>query len=216
MNASTSPSRRTDLGRVVAVSIFALMFLLNAYKLFGGHLDGVVQVTTSVLVMAFYGLLVWAYLRRSPSEHTDMQWSSWLVAFLGTAAPFLVPLVSDGVRGGIGGSVAIAVLSVGLVAMLWALGALGTNISMVPQAREVVSHGPYAVVRHPLYAAEILNVLGMCLGTLGWGPWVVFAALVVFQVMRARREEVLLADRLPGYAEYQARTPMLVPALGGK
>lgn len=216
MNASTFTTQRTDYGRVVAVAIFASMLLLNAYRLFGGHVSSVLGAVISTLILAFYGLLVWAYVRRSPSEHTDRKWSSWLVAFLGTAAPFLQPLVSEGPRGGAVGVLAAVVLAVGLVAMIWALRALGTNISMVPQARTVVAHGPYARVRHPLYTAEIINEFGLCLATVGWGPWAIFGALILFQLLRARREEALLADRLPGYAEYQARTPMLVPALGGK
>lgn len=214
----TSPSpSRIDLGRVVAVTIFALMFLLNAFKLSSGsHSGEIIAVVNALLIMSFYGLLVWAYLKRSPSEHTDRQWSSWLVAFLGTAAPFSIPMVSDGTRGGALGVVAAVVLGLGLAAMLWALGALGTNISIVPQAREVVTHGPYARVRHPLYTAEIFNVIGLCLGTVGALPWVVLVGLVIFQFLRARREEALLVDRLPGYADYQSRTPMLVPWIGAR
>ena len=205
---------RIDVGRIVAVSLFTLMLFVT-----GGHLateDFSEPLTplVSVLTIAFYLLLVAAYLRRSPSSRTDRRWGSWLVAFLGTGAPFAIPLVSDGPRTGLLASAAAVVLAVGLAAMLWALGALGTNISVVPQAREVVTHGPYARVRHPLYAAELLNVVGLCLAATGPWPWVVLVALVTFQVARARREEALLATELPGYAAYRDRTPMLVPALG--
>jgi protein-S-isoprenylcysteine O-methyltransferase Ste14 len=68
-------------------------------------------------------------------------------------------------------------------------------------------------VRHPLYAAELVNVVGLCLAHTGLWPWVVLVALLTFQVIRARREEALLSRELPGYVEYKARTPMLVPAL---
>ncbi|WP_310529970.1 isoprenylcysteine carboxylmethyltransferase family protein [Nocardioides sp.] len=208
---------RIDLGRVVAVTLFAIMLSVNAVRLAGTHpLSHPLSAITTVLTMAFYVLLIWAYLRRSPSTRTDLRWSSWLVAFLGTGAPFAIPLVSrDGFReGGSLAGIAAVVLCLGLAAMLWALGALGTNISVVPQAREVISHGPYSLVRHPLYAAELLNVVGLCLATTGPGPWVVAGALVVFQVLRARREEALLLNELPGYAAYKERTPMLVPAFG--
>lgn len=215
MNPSQQAPARIDAGRVVAVSFFVLMLLLNLPKLFSGALDDPFGSVTSLLIAAFYVLLILSYLRRAPTDRTDRQWTSWLVAFLGTAAPFVIPLVSGGTRTGPAATGAIVVLVVGLVAMLWSLGALGTNISMVPQAREVVTHGPYARVRHPLYAAELLNVVGICLGTIGFGPWLVLIALIVFQVLRARREEALLSSELPGYAEYKARTPMLVPALGG-
>ncbi|KRF07406.1 hypothetical protein ASG88_00715 [Nocardioides sp. Soil777] len=208
--------RRIDSGRVVAVTLFAMLLTLNVMRLASGEPFGnPLVVLNSLLTMAFYALLIWAYLRRSPSNRTDLRWSSWLIALLGTAAPFAVPLVSEGPRAG--GFLALCgagVLALGLGAMLWALGALGTNISVVPQAREVVTHGPYARVRHPLYAAELINVVGLCLAATGLGPWAVMVALVTFQVMRARREEELLSRELPGYADYKSRTPMLVPALG--
>ncbi len=213
---SAKAAGRIDPGRIVAVTLFTCLLLLNVGRLTQEDpLSSPLSTMVSFLTMAFYVLLVWAYLRRTPTERTDRRWTSWVVAFAGTAAPFAIPLVSDGlVTRTLRESVAAVVLGVGLAAMLWALGALGTNISVVPQAREVVTHGPYARVRHPLYAAELLNVVGLCLGHAGPWPWIVLVSLAVLQVMRARREEALLAAELPGYAEYRSRTPMLVPALG--
>lgn len=207
---------RVDVGRVVAVTLFALLLTINVMRLIAGEpFAHPLMAVNGVLTIGFFLLLIRAYLRRAPSSRTDLRWSSWLVALLGTAAPFAIPLVSAGPRdGGVLGLAAVVVLGLGLVAMLWALGALGTNISVVPQAREVVTHGPYARVRHPLYAAELVNVVGLCLAATGPGPWVVLMALVTFQVVRARREEDLLSRELPGYADYRSRTPMLVPALG--
>ena len=213
--STTEPVRRTDPGRILAVVLFTCLLLNAAHLAQDDPLSSPFSTVVTVLTMAFYVLLVWAYLRRTPTDRTDRRWTSWLVAFAGTAAPFTIPLVSDGlVTYTLRESLAAVVLGVGLAAMLWALGALGTNISVVPQAREVVTHGPYARIRHPLYAAELLNVVGLCLGHAGPWPWVVLVALVILQVMRARREEALLAAELPGYAEYRSRTPMLVPALG--
>ncbi|WP_107768125.1 methyltransferase family protein [Nocardioides terrigena] len=209
-------SRRIDVGRVVAVTAFTLLLTLNVLRLASGEpFSHAFMVVNTGLALVFYLLLIAAYLRRVPSSRTDRRWSSWLVALLGTCAPFAIPLVSQGPReGGPLALVAAVVLGLGLLAMLWALGSLGTNISVVPQARAVVSHGPYARVRHPLYAAELVNVLGLCLASTGPGPWVVMAALITFQVVRARREEELLSRELPGYADYKSHTPMLVPALG--
>jgi protein-S-isoprenylcysteine O-methyltransferase Ste14 len=206
--------RRIDVGRVVAVSFFVLMLVVTGARLAADGFADPLSALASLLTMAFYLLLVFAYLRRSPSSRTDHRWGSWLVAFLGTGAPFAIPLVSNGPSQGAVATAAALVLAVGLAAMLWALGALGTNISVVPQARAIVTSGPYSRVRHPLYAAELLNVIGLCLASTGPWPWVVLVALAAFQVQRARREEALLAVELPGYAEYKSRTPMLVPALG--
>jgi protein-S-isoprenylcysteine O-methyltransferase Ste14 len=217
VGSAASEVRRIDFGRVVAVSAFMCLFLLNGLKLFSTGEPGQDRsaILTGLLTMIFYLLLVIAYLRRSPSSRTDMRWTSWLVAFAGTCAPFALPLTSSGARDeGAIASLAVIVLVAGLAAMLWALGALGTNISVVPQAREVITHGPYAHVRHPLYTAELINVFGICLAMSGAGPWIVLVALVALQVLRARREEALLSRELPGYTDYQTRTPMLVPFFG--
>jgi protein-S-isoprenylcysteine O-methyltransferase Ste14 len=207
--------RRTDPGRVVAVSLFTLFLVVPGLRLAQEDpLRSPLSTVATVLTMAFYLLLIFAYLRRSADAQTDRRWTSWLAAFAGTAAPFTIPLVSPGLsEGPVRETISAIVLALGLVAMLWALGALGTNISVVPQAREVVTHGPYARVRHPLYAAELINVVGLCLAHSGPWPWLVLVALVVFQLIRAQREEAHLARELPGYAEYKSRTPMLVPAL---
>lgn len=216
-NVSTPALERPtcDFGRVIAVVLFTCLLLLNALRLFGDHGTSMLSVTTSVLTMAFYVLLIVAYLRRTPTSRTDRHWGAWLIALMATGAPFAFPLVSDGSREeGPVATMAVGVLILGLVAMLWALGALGTNISVVPQAREVVTHGPYAHVRHPLYTAELINGVGICLAATGALPWVVLVGLALLQYLRARREEVLLSRELQGYTEYQERTPMLVPVFG--
>jgi protein-S-isoprenylcysteine O-methyltransferase Ste14 len=198
------------------VALFAFFLWLNAVRLLQEDpWSSPLSTIVTALTMAFYLLLIIAYLRRVPTERTDRRITSWAAAFAGTAAPFVVPVVSDGrSTDTLRESASALVLGLGLVAMLWALGALGTNISVVPQARAVISHGPYARVRHPLYAAELLNVVGLCLAMTGGWPWLVLLALATFQYIRANREEELLTRELPGYAAYKARTPMLVPALG--
>lgn len=152
--------RRVDLGRVVAVTLFALFLVVNGRRLAQEDpLRSPLSTVATVLTMAFYLLLIFAYLRRSAGARTDRRWTSWMAALAGTAAPFAIPLVSAGLNEEpVRQTISAIVLALGLVAMLWALGALGTNISVVPQAREVVTHGPYALVRHPLYAAELINV----------------------------------------------------------
>ena len=73
------------------------------------------------------------------------------------------------------------------------------------RGQTVVSSGPYAVVRHPMYAAVVVLLVGSALLLGSW--WGVAAgAVVVFGIARrAVLEERTLADELPGYAEYMTR-----------
>src|SRR5262245_61949337 len=69
----------------------------------------------------------------------------------------------------------------------------------------VISTGPYAVVRHPMYAGAFLFLIGtpLALGSL----WALLSvALLVFAiVLRLLDEERFLLQRLPGYGEYLSR-----------
>lgn len=198
----------------MAIVVFTGFATLDAWLLvrsdeFGTSLPATASRT---LVVAFYVLLVIAYLRRKPSEATDRHPIAWAAAFAGTTAPFFIPVLGgDRLTDGLRASASTTVLLIGSAFMVWALTSLGSSISLVPQARRVVTTGPYRWVRHPLYAAEIFNTTGVCLAFHGAWPWVVLACMVGIQYFRARREETLLAATLSGYASYQARTPMLVP-----
>lgn len=77
---------------------------------------------------------------------------------------------------------------------------------------ELVTDGPYAVVRHPQYSGLMLGVLG---ALVQWPtlPTLVMAPVLVLTYYRlARREEAEMERRFgERYAAYRARTPMLLP-----
>jgi protein-S-isoprenylcysteine O-methyltransferase Ste14 len=82
---------------------------------------------------------------------------------------------------------------------------------VIPQARTLVSSGPYRWVRHPLYTTEIIANLGLAIHFGRTYHWTVFMLLIAGQWYRARREERLLCAQLDGYAEYRTRTAALIP-----
>ena len=69
--------------------------------------------------------------------------------------------------------------------------------------QRVISTGPYAWVRHPMYAAALVMLLGipLALGS-SWGVLIVLA-LVPVLIWRLMDEERFLVNHLPGYREYQ-------------
>jgi protein-S-isoprenylcysteine O-methyltransferase Ste14 len=73
------------------------------------------------------------------------------------------------------------------------------------RGQTVISTGPYAVVRHPMYAYAVLLMIGapLLLGSL-WGLLGVVLLLPLLAA-RALGEEVMLLDGLPGYREYAAK-----------
>jgi protein-S-isoprenylcysteine O-methyltransferase Ste14 len=75
----------------------------------------------------------------------------------------------------------------------------------VAQDQKVISTGPYAVVRHPMYAGALLYLLGTPLALGSYWGLAVFMALLPLLLWRLFDEERFLSRNLPGYTEYQQR-----------
>ena len=78
------------------------------------------------------------------------------------------------------------------------------TIEVAPD-QKVISTGPYAIVRHPMYAGGSLYLFGTPLALGSYWGFVPLAALMPFLIWRLLDEERFLAGDLPGYAEYQKR-----------
>ena len=81
----------------------------------------------------------------------------------------------------------------------------GASTIQIAEGQTVISTGPYAFVRHPMYAAALVMLLGIPLALGSW--WGLFALLLVLPVLiwRLLDEERFLRRNLPGYPEYQAK-----------
>jgi protein-S-isoprenylcysteine O-methyltransferase Ste14 len=102
----------------------------------------------------------------------------------------------------------------GYALALVALAYLGRSFSINAEARRLVTTGPYALVRHPLYLAETLAAAGMALGYASAPAFGALAVHAALQIQRARYEERVLAEAFPAEVEaYRERTPMFVPGL---
>jgi protein-S-isoprenylcysteine O-methyltransferase Ste14 len=101
-------------------------------------------------------------------------------------------------------TVAAALVFAGSLGSAIVLARLGKSFSIMPEARNLVTSGPYAYARHPLYAMEFLTLAGTAIQFAQ--PWAVLLALgvTVLQVLRTLFEERVLAAAYPEYARYRA------------
>ena len=75
----------------------------------------------------------------------------------------------------------------------------------IAAGQRVIDTGPYAIVRHPMYASASLYLIGTPLALGSYWGFLGVAFMLPFLVWRLLDEERLLARELPGYAAYQAR-----------
>jgi protein-S-isoprenylcysteine O-methyltransferase Ste14 len=138
------------------------------------------------------------------------------VAFAACAAAVGSIVLLQGPPEGTPTSLVLAGDLVALVACVWLLAAvlaLGRCFGVLPEARGLVTRGPYGVVRHPVYLGELAACAGLVLAApTAWN----LAAAAVFvgaQAVRMRLEENELGAHFPEYARYAAETPRLLPRL---
>jgi protein-S-isoprenylcysteine O-methyltransferase Ste14 len=82
----------------------------------------------------------------------------------------------------------------------------------VASGQTVISTGPYAVVRHPMYAAALVMLLGIPIALASWWGALVVVALVPVLAWRLVDEERVLVRDLDGYAGYRRKVPWrLIP-----
>jgi len=96
---------------------------------------------------------------------------------------------------------------------IYVLSHLGRALSIMPEARRLVTTGPYAVIRHPLYVAEAIGLFGLTLQFLSWPALLLFAVQCGFQFLRMFNEERVLTAAFPAYEDYARRTARLIPGV---
>ena len=109
-------------------------------------------------------------------------------------------------------SLALVLSGVLLVFRVMRVNSFAARTVEVEAGQQVVSSGPYSLVRHPMYSGIIVMSLATPLALGSWIALPVAALLVPVLVIRLLSEERLLRRELPGYSEYCNRTRFrLVP-----
>lgn len=213
-------------GRAVPAGLFALLgYVVFVTKLapqlrvvaaapsFAGVVRGPLP---TALYLCFCAIPVGIYLVRPRPRARDGRVVARVCAFVGTLmllgvgalpAPFRIALPAAAQ------AVAAPLTTVALSVALFGLLHLRRNLSIIPEARELVTTGPYRIVRHPLYLGELLAAAAAALANPGLWAWVVLGPFFAVQMLRARFEEQLLERTFANYRTYRARTRRLVPCV---
>lgn len=166
--------------------------------------------TLTILFLATVGAI---YLLRQQRVGPRAALSWTLVALGGAFSPTALALLPRTIHEPAFLLLADVLMVVG-VALSWtALWTLRRCFGILPEARGLVTSGPYRYTRHPIYTGEYLSVLGMALPAFSLLSAGLFILFCLLQYLRSRKEEAVLSALFPEYATYRRRTPAFLPCV---
>lgn len=214
-DTSIAPLLRKILLRFgLGIGIIAAVFFVSAGTL------SYWQAWVYLVVMAVpMGIVVIVFLKRDPevierrlhAGEKDKEQS--LIVKLGSLSYLLVFLVPGlDRRYGWSDVPAAAVIAADVVYLLgYALfvrvlleNAYASRVVEVAEGQKVISTGPYALIRHPMYTAALTMFLATPIALGSWWAFLPALTLIAVFVARIFSEERILAAQLPGYKEYLA------------
>ncbi len=183
------------------------------------------SATILTLIVVFYVVDAWLMHRYDPlrAEGSSRAWGYTIIASFAAVLLILQPVVWPGLGLHIASRWALVVQVGGLMFTLAALSLhWWARVSLrqfygereeVQAGQYLVEGGPYAYIRHPIYMSYFLFTIGLVLINPSLTMLLALIYAFVDFSLATRREEKLLCEKLPGYAEYMARTPRFLPRL---
>ncbi len=225
MDHTASLRARAYRGLAFFVAVMAVMLFLSAWTLLWWQAWlFLVVFTGAVLAITLYFLerdpaLIERRMNAGPAAETEHN-QRIIQSFASVA--FVAVFVVSGLDRNFGWShlpaaavpVGNALVLVGLLAVFLVFRENSYTAGNIEIGRDqtVVTTGPYALVRHPMYAGSMVMLLGIPLALGSAWALIPFAALSGLIVVRLLDEERVLLAGLPGYAEYRQKTPArLIP-----
>ncbi len=111
--------------------------------------------------------------------------------------------------------IGVVLLAAGLAFSIWARICLGRNWSAsvaVKRQHELIRHGPYAWVRHPIYTGILAAFVGTVLAENQWCYVIAFVIITVALRFKWRLEETWMQETFgEAYADYRRQVPAIIP-----
>lgn len=171
------------------------------------------ELSSQLATIVLLGLVIIFLVIRRPAVRTAPGLTPRLAAIVGCALPSLVALLPRIDASSTATAASSAISLMGTAAAIYAVFFLGRSFSISPQARRLVTDGPYRVVRHPLYLAELAVVFSAIWEIQQPWPLIIFSCAVAIQAVRMHFEEKILSETFPSYRDYAKRTARLLPGI---
>jgi protein-S-isoprenylcysteine O-methyltransferase Ste14 len=171
------------------------------------------NILSKVCTLVFLSVLVvMLAVRRVPTDRAPGFYPRF-VALAGTFCPFGIVWLEPQELSPTLYLISLLLMIGGTAFALSAVFVLGRSIRLMPEARKLITRGPYALVRHPLYVGEMIATAGVAIQFLM--PWalMLLGLSCILQFERARSEERLLLQAFPRYRDYMANTARFLPGV---
>jgi protein-S-isoprenylcysteine O-methyltransferase Ste14 len=198
---------------LISRELSAIRGLIAFHPYFGGDWPFLMTVLARVAGVIFIATILLLSIARFRPVGKYANWSPKITALLGTVFTYLILLTPRSASLALWDSVSTVMILVGTIMAILAVLDLGRSMSIMPEARKLVTGGLYARIRHPVYLAEEIAVLGFSLQFRNWLAVPILLVHLYFQIRRMDWEEGILARAFAGYTEYRQRTFRLVPGL---
>ena len=159
------------------------------------------QSATNIFFAIEQGLLVGMFLFRRRTTTTSQRPWDWTIAAIGG---WLALTMRPHEIGGAAETVGIVVQCAGLILVIICFLAIGKSFGVVAANRGLKVHGPYRMVRHPIYLGHSLTQLGFVIANPWWPNVAIFGVVLVFQLLRMQAEERVLSAT-SDYAAYKSQ-----------
>jgi protein-S-isoprenylcysteine O-methyltransferase Ste14 len=170
-------------------------------------------VAARLAVILFLTLIAFVIIVRLRPVAKSSGITPRLVALAGTCMPSFMTLFPRNPDSLAVNLVSLTLIAIGFTLAVYGFSYLNRSASIMPEARRLVTGGPYRWLRHPVYLFEEIGIIGLALPYAS--IWVLLWLLVHFglQFQRMRNEERVLRGAFPDYDDYASRTARLIPGL---
>ncbi|TME23614.1 MAG: isoprenylcysteine carboxylmethyltransferase family protein [Chloroflexi bacterium] len=212
------------LGRALPLGVFGFLLAIQAELAYSGVVSAVsgaldradaMYLLNRLLTVSFFAFLLGIYAVRSKAIAHDHNPLAIAVALIGSFILYGIFLIPGQARSTNVWVLAASdlCLACGVMLALYSLSYLRNRFSIVPEARGLVTTGPYRFVRHPIYLGEIIAGFGLVMPTLFSLHALVLTIFVIAQLTRTYYEERMLRRVYPTYEDYAQGTRRLIPFL---
>ncbi len=199
------------LGVATAIGFLDLLRRMDFAQL---SLASVAEALSRLAIASFMLLVSWLVLIRLRPVAKSSGLAPRIAAVIGTFLQLALVLLPRHVDTSITVKLISSALILGGNALaLYVLAWLGRSFSIMPEARRLVTAGPYGIVRHPLYLAEFIASMGVLMQFFSPYAALISGTQAGFQILRMHFEERVLRTAFPDYAAYSRRTWRVIPGL---